>query len=190
AQRRAPSASRGASDRCHTVSGETQRIRLLRSTQAGYAARMRERGRGPGSGAGNVSASLGSASPSVGKRTLAQRLPDVAAPASTSSNVDADAARGIGGAAQPYPHRAAIEASMGRSLPAKAFVGTEASAASATLGAEAYTVGDSVAFGTSSPSLRLAAHEAAHVVQQTDGVHLLGGDGSESDPLEQHADAV
>lgn len=126
----------------------------------------------------------------MGKRTLVQRLPDVAAPASTSSNVDADAARGIGGAAQPYPHRAAIEASMGRSLPAKAFVGTEASAASAALGAEAYTVGDSVAFGTSSPSLRLAAHEAAHVVQQTDGVHLSGGDGSESDPLEQHADAV
>jgi hypothetical protein len=120
-----------------------------------------------------------------------QQLPDVAALASRKPvDVDAEAARGTSGSAQPYPHRAEIEASMGRSVPAKAFFGAEASAASTALGAEAYTVGDSVAFATSTPSLRLAAHEAAHVVQQSGGVNLSGGDGLDSDPLEQHADAV
>ena len=70
---------------------------------------------------------------------------------------------------------------MGRSVPAKAFFGAEASAACVGLGAEAYTVGDSVAFATSNPSLRLAAHEAAHVVQQSGGAHLSGGDGTDGD---------
>ena len=132
---------------------------------------------------------------SPGKRTLVQLQSDVAAsePAPGSRkpvDVDAEAARGTSGSAQPYPHRAEIEASMGRPVPAKAFFGAEARAASAALGAEAYTVGDSVAFATSNPALRLAAHEAAHVVQQSGGVNLSGGDGADSDPLEQHADAV
>jgi hypothetical protein len=60
-------------------------------------------------------------------------------------DVGAEATRGTSGSPQPYPHRAAIEASLGRSLPAKAFFGVEAATASANLGAEAYTMGDSVA---------------------------------------------
>jgi hypothetical protein len=138
-----------------------------------------------------MSRGTGASAPSPGKQTLVQLLPDGAAPGPrTSVDVDAAAARGTSGPAQPYPHRAAIEASMGRHLPAKAFVGPDASAACSALGAEAYTVGDSVAFATSNPSPRLAAHEAAHVVQQSGGVNLSGGDGSNSDPLERHADAV
>jgi hypothetical protein len=118
-------------------------------------------------------------------------LSDVAAPAPrVPVDRDAEAARGTSGSAQPYPYRTEIEASIGRSVPAKAFFGVEASGACAALGAEAYTVGDSVAFASSNPSPRLAAHEATHVVQQSEGVHLSGGDGSASDPLEQHADAV
>jgi hypothetical protein len=105
-------------------------------------------------------------------------------------DVDAEAQRGTSGSPQPYPHRAAIETSLGRSLPAKAFFGAEAAAACANLGAEAYATGDSVAFAAPNPSPQLAAHEAAHVVQQSSGVHLSGGDGSPGDPLETHADAV
>jgi uncharacterized protein DUF4157/L,D-transpeptidase-like protein len=128
---------------------------------------------------------------SPGKRTLVQLQHDGAAPGPHKPvDVEAEAARGTSGSAQPYPHRAEIEASLGRSVPARAFFGAEASAACATLGVEAYTVGDSVAFATSNPPRRLAAHEAAHVVQQSGGVNLSGGDGSAGDPLEQHADAV
>jgi hypothetical protein len=105
-------------------------------------------------------------------------------------DVDAEAQRGTSGSPQPYPHRAAIETSLGRSLPAKAFFGAEAAAACANLGAEAYATVDSVAFAAPNPSPQLAAHEAAHVVQQSSGVHLSGGDGSPGDPLETHADAV
>ncbi len=40
------------------------------------------------------------------------------------------------------------------------------------------------------PSLFIAAHEAAHVVQQRAGVHFAGAVGQAGDPYEQHADAV
>lgn len=156
---------------------------------------MQERERRPGAGGSAGWGGAGAEARSPGKRTLVQQLPDVAAAAPAPRkpvdvDVDAEAARGTSGSAQPYPHRTQIEASMGQSVPAKAFFGAEASAASDVLGAEAYTVGDSVAFATSNPSLRLAAHEAAHVVQQSGGVSLSGGDGSDGDPLERHADAV
>jgi hypothetical protein len=57
------------------------------------------------------------------------------------------------------------------------------------MGARAYASGDAVAFA-SSPDLHLAAHEAAHVVQQRGGVRLAGGVGREGDEYERHADAV
>ncbi len=57
------------------------------------------------------------------------------------------------------------------------------------MGAEAYATGNSVAF-KESPSLHTAAHEAAHVVQQRNGVSLKGGVGQVGDKYEQHADQV
>ncbi len=63
----------------------------------------------------------------------------------------------------------------------------EVSAASPS--AAAYATGDAVAFATS-PDLRQAAHEAAHVVQQRGGVRLDGGVGQGGDVYEQHAEAV
>src|SRR5207247_31561 len=71
----------------------------------------------------------------------------------------------------------------------RAQVGSAAEQASRAIGAEAYATGDRVAFA-SAPDLRLAAHEAAHAVQQQSGVHLSGGVGHAGDPFEQHADAV
>lgn len=150
---------------------------------------MRELGRRVGDGDRSGGSGAAASAPGPGKQTRVGQLESGASGARTA-DVDAVAARGTAGAAQPYPHRGAIEAAVGRPVPAKAFFGPEASAACAELGAEAYTVGDSVAFAAPDPSPRLAGHEAAHVLQQTEGVHLSGGDGSAHDPLEHHADAV
>jgi len=58
------------------------------------------------------------------------------------------------------------------------------------MGAEGYTTGRDVGFGSSNPSLHTAAHEAAHVVQQRAGIQLKGGVGEAGDVYEQHADRV
>lgn len=57
------------------------------------------------------------------------------------------------------------------------------------MGARAYATGNQVAFAAS-PDLHLAAHEAAHVVQQRGGIQLSGGVGAVGDVYEQHADSV
>src|SRR5688500_8871367 len=44
----------------------------------------------------------------------------------------------------------------------------------AAVGAEAYATGEEVVFGRE-PSLHVAAHEAAHVVQQRQGISMYGG---------------
>lgn len=105
-----------------------------------------------------------------------------------AADAHAVASRGVEGGGD-YPHRAAIEASFGQPVTATAAVGGAAASACGDLGAEAYTYGDRVAFG-SSPDLRLAAHEAAHTVQQKRGVAVEGGMGRAGDVHEQHADAV
>jgi hypothetical protein len=51
------------------------------------------------------------------------------------------------------------------------------------MGAEAFATGDQVAFGAA-PDLHTAAHEAAHVVQQRQGVQLKGGVGEVGDAYE------
>jgi len=98
---------------------------------------------------------------------------------------------GVAQASSALPHGAAIQASFGHHdvSGVRAQVGGPAADASAALGAHAYATGDSVAFA-SSPDLHLAAHEAAHVVQQRGGVRLSGGIGQAGDSYEQHADAV
>lgn len=89
------------------------------------------------------------------------------------------------------PHLDRIRAAFGDHdvTGTKAHVGGPAAVASEQLGAEAYATGDSVAFARD-PDLHLAAHEAAHVVQQRQGVSLSGGVGQAGDPYERHADAV
>ncbi|MCA1665759.1 MAG: hypothetical protein LC659_16070, partial [Myxococcales bacterium] len=47
-----------------------------------------------------------------------------------------------------------------------------------------------VALGAGGGDLHTAAHEAAHVVQQREGVQLAGGIGRDGDEHERHADAV
>jgi len=105
--------------------------------------------------------------------------------------VHAVAAQGLQGSAGAMPHRAAIQRSFGHHDVSgiRAHSGAEADDACAALGAQAFAVDNSVAFG-GAPSLHTAAHEAAHVIQQRGGVQLKGGVGQEGDRYEQHADRV
>lgn len=134
-----------------------------------------------------VQAQLG-ANAAFKARMLLQRR---AAGAAQATDVRAAAARGVQGRGQALPHLAVIQRAFGRHdvSGVSAFVGGPARAAGEQIGAEAYATGDRVAF-RDAPSLHLAAHEAAHVVQQRAGVQLSGGVGAAGDVHEQHADAV
>ena len=105
--------------------------------------------------------------------------------------VHATAAAGVAQAERPLPGAAHIQSAFGRHdvSGVRTQVGGPAAQASQALGARAYTSGSRIGF-RSEPDLRLAAHEAAHVVQQQRGVHLKAGVGREGDEYEQQADAV
>lgn len=114
------------------------------------------------------------------------------AAAEASSEVQRAAAHGLTGAATSLPHAERIQASFGPEHDVsgvQAHIGAEASEACDAMGADAYATGNAVAF-KQTPSLHVAAHEAAHVVQQRQGVQLHGGVGQAGDVYEQHADAV
>jgi hypothetical protein len=103
------------------------------------------------------------------------------------------AQKGLSGTGGGLPHGAAIQRSFGKHdvSQIRAHAGPEAKAATQELGAKAYASGDQVAFGGGGAAdLHTAAHEAAHVVQQRDGVQLAGGVGRDGDDHERHADAV
>jgi hypothetical protein len=102
------------------------------------------------------------------------------------------AAAGVSGSAGTLPHGDRIQRLFGPRhdvSSVQAHVGGAAQTACTAMGAEAYATGNSVAF-SATPSLHLAAHEAAHVMQQRAGVHLSGGVGKVGDEHERHADAV
>lgn len=93
--------------------------------------------------------------------------------------------------AQGLPFAEQIQRSFGRYdvSQVQAHLGSEATATARAMQAQAFATGNHVVFA-GSPSLRTAAHEAAHVVQQRGGVQLKDGVGAVSDSYEQHADAV
>lgn len=127
--------------------------------------------------------------------TPVQRAAERAATAAdhdSTEHVQAAAARGTAGPGGPLPHAAAIQRSFGPTHDIsniKAHVGGAAATAAEDMGAHAFATGSHVAF-TAQPDLHLAAHEAAHVIQQQGGVSLKGGVGQAGDAYEQHADAV
>jgi outer membrane protein OmpA-like peptidoglycan-associated protein len=131
-------------------------------------------------------------------QAFATHLPAVQRRASgdTHTGLDDDAVRavathGVAGSGGALPHLAQIQRSFGAHdvTGVRAHIGGAAAAAADALGAEAYATGNAVAF-RESPSLFLAAHEAAHVVQQRGGVQLSGAIGQAGDAYERHADEV
>ncbi len=102
------------------------------------------------------------------------------------------AAAGVRGTGSPLPHLDKIQHAFGQHdiSGVQAFTGTKAAMASKTIGAEAYTRGNKIAFSSPSPDLHTTAHEAAHVLQQRAGVRLNCGVGKIGDNYERHADAV
>ncbi len=95
-------------------------------------------------------------------------------------------------AAEPLPHRGVVERSFGPGhdlSSVRAQVGGPAIGWNARLGASASTRGEQIAF-SAQPSLDEAAHEAAHVVQQRQGVRPPGGLSQAGDDWERDADAV
>lgn len=111
---------------------------------------------------------------------------------SGDQDVRAAAATGVQSGGSQLPHLDKIQASFGGAHDlsgVRAHVGGDAATASAQMGAQGYATGSDVAFAKQ-PDLFLAAHEAAHVVQQREGVQMKGGVGQAGDVYEQHADKV
>jgi hypothetical protein len=102
------------------------------------------------------------------------------------------AASGLAGSGTRLPHLEQIQRAFGPRYDlssVRAHLDERSAAASRSIRAAAYTIGDAVAFD-GWPDLHTAVHEAAHVVQQRRGVSLPGGVSREHDLYEQHANAV
>jgi hypothetical protein len=148
----------------------------------------------PGPARANDLAS-GATAPVPGKQTLTQQLAVQLRAADGGGDHSADATSiarsGLSGPGSALPHRDAIESSYGVDLGAvSVHTGPAATAACDDLHAEAFTMGSSIAFASPSPSMHLAAHEAAHVVQQSNGVQLSGKMGKVGDSYEVQADSA
>ena len=128
----------------------------------------------------------------IAKAVQASRARGRTATATSTAEIHASARHGTSGAGGALPHLSAIQRSFGPDHDLsniRAFVGGAAATASASMGAAAYAYGDRIAFG-SAPSLHVAAHEAAHVIQQRRGLSLPGGVGRAGDRHERQADQI
>lgn len=136
--------------------------------------------------------SAGGAIPPVGSGWAPKKATGGDAAYGSEEQTHQVAAQGVQGAGGALPHLDTIQRSFGHHdvSGVTAHTGGEAQAATGALGAQAYAMGNSVAFGGGAPDLHTAAHEAAHVVQQRAGVQLKGGVGSEGDQYENNANAV
>lgn len=90
-----------------------------------------------------------------------------------------------------YPFQRRIQAAFGRHdiSNVRAFNDAAAQRANRKLSSLAYASRDKVAF-RGYPDLHTAAHEAAHIIQQRQGVQLKDGAGRKGDSYERHADNV
>jgi hypothetical protein len=105
--------------------------------------------------------------------------------------IQREARVGLKDASLPLPHGEQIQAAFGRHdvSQVRTSVGGSARTSNRRMGALAFTSGNRIGF-RDSPSLHLAAHEAAHVVQQREGLSLPGNVGRPGDRWERHADRV
>ena len=86
------------------------------------------------------------------------------------------------------PHLSQVQKAFGKHdlSNVQAVIGGAGAAANKDMGAQAFTVGNTITF-KKSPDLWLVAHEAAHVVQQRQGRLPAGGEGKPGDALEKEA---
>ena len=155
--------------------------------------------RAPPDRSGDARPAASSANPPASTARPAGSLPLYLQLASVDTPVDVPASELVerarqgttGSSGGPLPFAAEIQRSFGRYdiSGARSHADSGAREAAHAIGAEAFTIGDQVAF-SGTPNLRTAAHEAAHVVQQRAGVDLQGGVGRVGDPYERNADAV
>jgi len=127
----------------------------------------------------------------AGNRAVQRWARDGSAPPSPA-RIHQAAQAGVAGPGERLPHYQAIQRSFGAAHDlsgVRGHVGGPAAGANEAMHATAFTTGEHVAF-KASPDLWLAAHEAAHVVQQRGGVSLAGGVGRAGDSYERQADAV
>ncbi|MEL6343388.1 MAG: DUF4157 domain-containing protein [Myxococcota bacterium] len=101
------------------------------------------------------------------------------------------AEEGINGGGETLPFFEQIQGSFGMHDIRGVRAHTDPSACDAlsALGVGGFALGEDVAL-QSSDDLHTTAHEAAHVVQQQEGVQFAGGTGEAGDAYERHADAV
>lgn len=119
-------------------------------------------------------------------------MPRFLSPSASHSAVDEVARDGTRGGGERLPYLAQLEQAFGSRhdlASVRAHHGEDSAAACDTLGADAYASGSSIAF-RSAPGLWLAAHEAAHVVQQRHGLRPGAALAAPDEGLERQADAV
>ena len=181
----------------HTRSGEAGSAGLMSAMPAASGGASVQLSAQQRAGDWSMSSDLSSAM-GLGARARGalQLHADAAAASSPAERPSGEAAqqiaqRGVAGASSALPFAAEIARSFGRHdiSDVRTATGGAATEASGALGAHAYATGDTIGFAQT-PDLHLAAHEAAHVVQQRAGVHLADGLGRPGDLYEQHADAV
>ncbi|HTJ45872.1 MAG TPA: DUF4157 domain-containing protein [Kofleriaceae bacterium] len=128
------------------------------------------------------------AAPTPGKAPLiVQRSAGGAAP-SNPAVVQPIAEQGVASGGGPVPFKAEMERGFGTSFDSVSFhSGAGAQSASKAIGADAYTMGNSIAMAQS-PTPSLVAHELAHVVQQQAGAGPSSGVGKAGDSFEREAD--
>lgn len=153
---------------------------------------------------GTVSRSSDKESPSrgaPGKRTMVQglqaplqlrRSPDeTAATASREDHVLQSASAGVSGTGTAIPHREQMESAFGLSFEhVQAHMDENAQDACQSIGANAFAMGDHVAFKMANPDPGLVAHELTHVVQQSGSLRPQAAVGTPGDAHEQEADAI
>jgi hypothetical protein len=117
--------------------------------------------------------------------------PDPAPVGTFAAPVQLAATAGISSPSGALPFAGRIQESFGAHdvSGVRAHSDGEAAATARAMGASAYASGNHVVFAET-PTLRLAAHEAAHIVQQRAKIDLPDGVSRVGDPYERHADAV
>ncbi len=98
------------------------------------------------------------------------------------------AEQGVASGGAEVPFRDQMESGFGTSFEdVRVHTGGAAAEASSAIGADAYTMGSSIAFAVE-PTPGLVAHELAHVVQQRGGAGPSEGVGTAGDSFEREAD--